>query len=481
MEKSESLCTGPDRVELVTLETPGLGNRSYLVIADGWAVAVDVQRDLDRVQHLLISRGLRLGAIVETHVHNDYVTGGLALAGFWDAEYIVPAGPELSFPARRGYDGDRIRTGPVDLRIINSPGHTDAHSTYALHIGDRPAVAAFTGGSLLLGGTGRTDLLGLDKARRLAIDQYWSARRLARLLPPDARVLPTHGFGSHCLAGEAVKSATDRLADQLEINPAFLLDEQTFVDDMLDRLGPIPAYFPKMAPRNVAGPPAADLAPPRWLGLATVSHLAAAGETVIDVRPRAAYAAGHLPGSLSIDAAGAVATWTGWVTDIDSPITLVGTDPEQIGYVQRELSRIGVDRLAGAHVGPLRDPQVDLQTLPTTTFSQIARAFRAKTPPALVDVRDPAEWAKGHVRGAVHAPAYDILRADLPDDPHLYCGIGFRASIAGSLLARAGHDAVVVDDSIARAKKSGVAWCDGASCPDDRCTAALVPATAGRH
>jgi len=481
VERSERLCTGPDTVELVTLETPGLGNRSYVVIADGWAVAVDVQRDLDRVHHLLVTRGVRLAAVVETHVHNDYVTGGMALADTWDAEYIVPGGPELSFPARRGFDGDRIHAGPVDLRVINSPGHTDAHSTYSLHVAGQPALAAFTGGSLLLGGTGRTDLLGPDRTAALAADQYWSARRLARVLPATARLLPTHGFGSHCLAGEAVKSATDRLCDQLEINPAYLLDEHTFVEDMLARVGPIPRYFPLMAPRNTAGPAAADLSTPRRLGLATVGHLAAAGENVVDVRARSVYAAGHLPGSLNIDATGQVATWTGWVTDIERPLTLIAADPEQLAHVQRELSRIGVDRLAGAHVGPLRDPGVTLATQATTTFPKIARTLRARTPVSFVDVRDQAEWARGHIRGARHVPAYDILDAPLPDEPHLYCGVGFRAAIAASLLARHGKPSVVIDDALARARKAGIDWCDGSSCPDDLCTASLVPVTTGRR
>jgi glyoxylase-like metal-dependent hydrolase (beta-lactamase superfamily II)/rhodanese-related sulfurtransferase len=481
MEKSETICPGPDQLDLITLETPGLGNRSYLVIADGWAVAVDVQRDLDRVQDILTARGVRLAAAVETHVHNDYVTGGLALARHWDADYIVPAGPDLAFRARRGYDGDRIHAGPLALRIINSPGHTDAHSSYSLHIGDNPAIAAFTGGSLLLGGTGRTDLLGAHRAAQLAAEQYWTARRLARLLPPDARLLPTHGFGSHCLAGEAAKSATDRLADQLEINPAYLLDEQDFVADMLQQVGPIPAYFPKMAPRNVAGPAAADLRIPTSLPLSAVAERATAGQTVIDVRPRADFAAGHVQGALSIDAAGGVATWTGWVTDIDSPLTVVAADPEQLAYVQRELSRIGVDRLAGAYTGPMEGQDVPLVSQSSATFPEVARRLRSRTETPLVDVRDRGEWAKGHLRGALHIPAQDILDAEVPEGPWLYCGVGFRASIAASRLARIGTASVVVDDALARAKKAGIAWCGGAQCPDDRCVAALLPVTSARR
>ncbi len=313
----------------------------------------------------------------------------------------------------------------------------------------------------------------------MAADQYWSARRLARLLPPDARLLPTHGFGSHCLAGQAVKSATDRLADQLEINPAFLLDEHGFVEDMLNRVGPIPAYFPKMAPRNVAGPAAADLTEPGLLPLAEVAARAASGQTVIDVRGRADFAAGHVPGTLNIDATGAVATWTGWVADIDAPITLITEDHDQLALVQRELSRIGVDRLFGAHTGALDG--IALATRTSATFPQLARTLRGGSEITLVDVRDAGEWARGHLRGAVHIPAYEITDHDLPDEPWLYCGVGFRAAIAASVLARAGRTgAVVIDDQLARARKSGLPWCEGTACPDDRCTAALVPA-AGRR
>ncbi len=471
MSRTEMLCTGADAVELITIETPGLGNRSYLAIADGWAVGVDLQRDLDHIYDLLNERDVRLAAVVETHIHNDYVTGGYALARELDAEYVVPAGPALSFKARRGVHGDIVSAGPLQLRIINSPGHTDAHTCYSLHIADDPALAAFTGGSLLLGGTGRSDLLGKDRFVELATAQYWTARRLARMLPGDARLLPTHGFGSHCLAGDAAPCASDRLAEQLDINPAYLLDEEAFVQDMLARLGPIPAYFPKMAPRNSAGPSSADLSPITRLPLSVVAGRAAAGEQVVDVRPRHVFAEGHLPGSVSVDAAGAVATWIGWTADIDTPITLVAEDIDQLAEVQRELRRIGVEHLSG-YAGPLED--VELARSKTATFPEIARRLRNRAQITFVDVRDPGEWRKGHLKGAVHIPAYDL--ANVPPGSHLYCGVGFRASIAGSLLERDGIEVTVVDDALTRAKRAGLPWCDAKDCADDRCGSALVTA-----
>lgn len=471
MIRTETLCTGNDAVELITIETPGLGNRSYVAIADNWAVGVDLQRDVDRVHALLTERGARLAAVVETHIHNDYVTGGYALARELDAAYVVPDGPAVAFKARRGNHGDVIEAGPLVLRVINSPGHTDAHSSYSLHVGDDPALAAFTGGSLLLGGTGRSDLLGEDRFVELATQQYWTARRLARILPNDTRLLPTHGFGSHCLAGEAAVCTSDRLAEQLDINPAYLLDEESFVQDMLSRLGPIPGYFPKMAPRNLAGPTAADLSPMTRLPLSVVAARAAGGEQVVDVRARHQFADGHLPGSVSVDATGSVATWIGWTNDIDAPVTLVADDLEQLAQVQRELRRIGVEQLCG-YAGPLVG--VRLASTTTATFPEVARRLRGRAEITFVDVRDPAEWRSGHIKGAIHMPAYSL--GAMPPNAHLYCGVGFRASIAGSVLERQGTEVTVVDDAVTRAKRAGIPWCDGRECGDHRCNAALVAA-----
>ena len=468
-----------DGVSLVTIQTPGLGNRSYLVVADGWAVAVDVQRDLDRVEQLLDTEGLRLAAVVETHVHNDYVTGGLGLARRHAARYVLPAGPELAFEADRGADGDVLDVGPLRLRVIGAPGHTDAHAVYSVHVDDTPAVAAFTGGSLLLGGTGRTDLLGAHRTEELARAQYWTVRRLARLLPSDARLLPTHGFGSFCLAGQAVATRGDSLADQLDVNPAFLLDEGAFVADLITRLGPIPAYFPLMGPRNVAGPEPADLTPPPTLPLSEVVGRASRGDWVVDVRSRRAHADAHVPRSVNVDSSGSLATWVGWTVPIQEPITVVAEDAEQLADAQRELARIGVDSLAGAHVGEVRvgDEEPALESWRRVHFGEMALALRTGGVGGILDVREDDEWRRGHVTGAVHVPTHRVAAAldrdgGIPEGPWVYCGMGFRAAIAASLIERAGGRPVVVDDAVSRARMSRVPWCEGTHCPDDRCSAA---------
>ncbi|MFN8192868.1 MAG: rhodanese-like domain-containing protein [Nocardioidaceae bacterium] len=470
MLRSEWAAQDTATLSVTTLETPGLGNRSYVADADGWAVAVDVPRDLDRVEEILNRRHARLGAVVETHLHNDYVTGGAALARRHGARYVVPFGPMIGVAADRGRPGEAIDVGPLRLRLIATPGHTDSHTAYSLHLEDGPAEAAFTGGSLLLGGNGRTDLMGSERAEELARAQYWTVRRLARLLPGQTRLLPTHGFGSFCLAGHAEEPAGDTLADQLTVNPAYLLDEDRFVADLLGRLGPVPAYFDQMALRNAAGPTAADLTPPPLLGFEQAARLA--GPTwVVDTRDRRAFARGHLPGSVNVDAAGALATWVGWTVPVDEPIVVVATDRSLLAHVQRELVRIGVDHLAGAVLG---DPPAGMATtLGTARFEDLAFALADDSAGPVLDVRDDHEWRTGHVRGAVHVPAHRVREAVATgltgEDPWVYCGVGFRAAVAGSLLAREGVFPTVVHDDVALAAAHGAPWCSGSHCPDHRC------------
>lgn len=465
--------TGPD-LTLHTLSTASLGNRSYLVAADGWAVAVDVQRDIDRVEQIIDGHGLRLGAVLETHVHNDYVSGGLALARRHGAEYVVPHGPALGYSATRVRDADEIVSGPVRVRVLDTPGHTDAHATYAVGGADR--TLAFTGGSLLFGASGRTDLLGEDRAEDLARRQYWSVRRLARLLGGDALVCPTHGFGSLCSPG-LPSGHGDTVADQLEHHPAFLLNEDDFVTDLLAQCGPFPTYYRQMAPRNAGGDRHAGRFPyvPRLTGV--VDLLCHEDALVLDLRPRDRWAAEHLPGSLAIDARVAVATWFGWTSPLDGPVVLVTETQTEADDAVRELHRIGVDDIRGALVTcslPLGPD--DLANTATRSFADLAEEMAAHEP-LVVDVREPHEWRAGHVHGAVHLPAHRIPADPIlsREAPWVYCAAGFRATIAASLLERAGVGSVVVDDDLTTAPAAGVPWCPGDSCSDELCLADLEP------
>ncbi|NBM19525.1 MBL fold metallo-hydrolase, partial [Streptomyces sp. GC420] len=241
-----------------TIEVAGLGNRSYLAGGPDSAVAVDPPRDIDRVITVAAQRGVRLSHVVETHVHNDYVTGGLELAQVTGAAYLVPAQAQVSYNRVPVADGDRVEidTGLV-LRALATPGHTPHHMSYVLEEDGRP-VAAFTGGSLLIGTVGRPDLVEPRLTGELARAQHASAHRLAAELPDETAVLPTHGFGSFCSSSQSEGDAST-IGKERTGNEALVKDADTFVADLLAGLDDIPAYYAHMGPVNAAGPPPVDL------------------------------------------------------------------------------------------------------------------------------------------------------------------------------------------------------------------------------
>ena len=120
--------TGSDgSLQVVVIETDGLGDRSYLVHDGEVGVVVDPQRDIDRVLSAIDDAGVSVGLVLETHLHNDYVTGGLELAARTGAQYVVAAAEEVGFERRPVADGDVLALGRVRIRALATPGHTPHH------------------------------------------------------------------------------------------------------------------------------------------------------------------------------------------------------------------------------------------------------------------------------------------------------------------------------------------------------------------
>src|SRR5256886_4142530 len=240
------------------------------------------------------------------------------------------------------------------VRALATPGHTYTHLAYVVAAGDGAAAGeiagVFTGGSLLYGSTGRTDLLGPDATAALTRAQWASARRLARELPDAARIFPTHGFGSFCSATQS-EAASSTVGHEKLVNPALTLDEGAYLESLLAGLDAWPAYYAHMAPANLAGPAGADLSPPRPADAAELRRRIEAGEWVVDLRDRIAFAAGHVPGTFSFPLDNRFATYLGWMIPWGTPLTLLGDSPERVAQAQRELARIGIDRPAAAATG----------------------------------------------------------------------------------------------------------------------------------
>ncbi len=450
--------------EVHVLETPSLGDRSYVVHDGTVAAVVDPQRDVDRVHALLEDLGVQLVAVLETHLHNDYVTGGLALAGATGATYHLHADDQVAFDRAGVRDGDVVAVGDrIRLTALATPGHTFTHLSYALTDGDAPleeALAVFTGGSLLFGATGRPDLLGPEHTEDLARHQHASAHRLADLLPGDAQVLPTHGFGSFCAATQSEATAST-IAEERRANPVLTQDQREYVEELLAGLGAYPAYYVHMAPANARGPAAPDLAPARHADPAELRRRLEQGEWVVDLRDRRAFAAGHLRGSYNFGLDGGFATYLGWLIAWGTPVTLLGATEEDVAQAQRELVRIGIDRPAAQSTGGpeawARTPE-EVRSFERGTFADLAQV-RHHREVVVLDVRRDDERGEAAVVGSAHVPLHRLLDRldDVPaGEVWVHCAAGYRASIAASLLDAAGHHVVAVDDEWANAPSSGL-------------------------
>ncbi len=453
------------------IETSSLGDRSYLATDGEVAVVVDPQRDVDRVLAVAGRLGVRVVLVLETHMHNDYVSGGLELARLTGAEYGVAAADHVPFDRRPLSDGDVVELSPrMQVRAVATPGHTFHHLSYALEGEDGP-VGVFTGGSLLFGTTGRTDLLGERHSEELARHQYASAQRLAVILPDGARIWPTHGFGSFCSATQASgDSAT--LGEQKQLNPAFTLAERDFVEQTLAGLDAYPAYYAHMGVQNSAGPKPLDLRAPVRAEPEELRRRLEHGEWVVDLRSRKAYVVSHLAGTVSLGLDGPMATWLGWMIDWGAPLTLVGESRKQVANAQRELARIGIDAFAGAAVGKPEELAVDpgqLRATPTATFADLATALAGNSndlpaPEVVLDVRTNNEFAASHVTDAVHIPLYEVKNRidEIPDGVvWVHCGSGYRATAAASVLESAGRTVVLIDDQFGAAAEADVPMVNG--------------------
>jgi hydroxyacylglutathione hydrolase len=451
---------------VITIDTPGLGDRGYIAHDGVTAIVIDPQRDTDRVERLLAEHGLTVSHVAETHIHNDYVNGGYQFAKQHGATYVVPGDVELTYLNEPDVvavtDGDTFRVGDLDVAVVHTPGHTPHHVSYAVSRDQHPG-AVFTGGSLLYGTVGRPDLVSPDLTVKQAHDQWHSAHRLVDELDDHTQIYPTHGFGSFCssIQTEGVQTS---IGQERSINPALTQTEQDFVEILLVGLDVFPAYYAHMGPANAAGPAPIDLRLPERADAAELRRRIEAGEWVVDLRSREVFAAGHVPGALNFDLDGAFINYLGWMIPWGAPVTLLGATVEQVQAAQRELVRIGIDRPAAHAIGGPEgwlEPGESGREFRRVDFDEFAKEIGRHPESIVLDTRQILEWEAGHVAGARFIPFYEILdrMGELPTDVDIfvYCGSGYRASAVASVLQRHGYDNVIlVDDDFMNAAKAGL-------------------------
>jgi hydroxyacylglutathione hydrolase len=430
--------------------TPGLGDNTYLIVSADEAVLIDPQRDVGRFLAAAQARGAVIRHVLETHVHNDYVSGALEIRAATGGEIGAPAKGGYGFHIRPLAEGDEVKVGDVRLVAIETPGHTAEHLAYLVYeAGGLDPVAVLTGGSLMVGGAGRTDLLGPDLTPELTRAQYRTLHRLAEL-PPDAQVLPTHGAGSFCGSGAPVspdRTSTIRL--ELGRNRALASpDEASFIRQQLSGLLAYPDYYRAMAPINRAGPGLLrDVAAPAALSAPEVLERRDGGAWIVDGRWRIPFARAHVPGSINAELDDSFGSYVGWVVPFDAPIVLVLPEPEDesLDRAVTQLLRIGYEHVGGYLRGGMdawRAAGLPVGSYRTAGLEEMCRAYRSGMASRILDVRQTTEWDAGHIPESRHVFVGDLPERleEIPrdEDAWVICATGHRAALASSLLDREG-------------------------------------------
>jgi hydroxyacylglutathione hydrolase len=472
----------------------GLGHLSALIADEdaGLAAVVDPRRDVDVYLDAARERDLRITHVVETHLHNDYVSGARELAAITGAEQVIGAGAELAYE-RRGHDvrdRDAFSVGALRFTALDTPGHTPEHVSYAVADTSRASepLLLFTGGSLLVGSVGRTDLLGAERAVPYAQDMFRSLHDVILRHEDFVGVYPTHGAGSLCSTGISATTSSS-VGFERRHNPMLQPpDIETFVRGLLEGQPTFPRYFSRMRPTNQAGPsPLGSIPAARPLALEEVRRAIANGAAVVDARSPIDHALAHIPGSFSMPVGTSFGTWVGWVVEPDRPLVLVVDSVDDWDGLVRQALRVGHDSIAGYLQGGFArwlESGSAVESNGRLTVEQLARASAGSAPPLVIDVRQASEFEAGHVPGSLHIGAGELSGrlADLPRDRPLatICASGYRSSVAASLLRQAGFsDVSWVAGGVPTWEASGLPVDRGAT--DDGGPAAPVLAVEGDH
>jgi hydroxyacylglutathione hydrolase len=434
---------------------PGLGHASYLVGSEetGEALVLDVRRDVDGYYDFARGQGLHIAYAADTHQHNDYLTGITRLEARAAVELLSGARAELGYRTRPLQDNEHLTMGEVEFEILHTPGHTPEHISLLVRDrsrGDDPLLL-LSGGALLVADVARPDLLGdAAEKRRNARAMCKTLKEKILTLPDHVMVFPTHVAGSLC-GGNIGSMLMTTIGYERRLNTMLAcIDSETDFEQRcldLEDLPSVPAYWRRMRRQNQDGPALLNtLAEPPALQAKGFARLVTEGALVVDCRSPEAFAGAHIPGSLNVGASNSFPVWAGSILPADADTLLVVDDPGQLWDIYWKLLRIGYKEPVGWLAGGIVAWQTagePLGSLPLWTPKELDNQRREMRDLFILDVRQPAEWRAGHVPGAHHISGGELpgQLEDVPRDKPVavYCGSGYRSSVAASLLRHSGH------------------------------------------
>ena len=451
-------------IEIIKVD--GLSNNSYVVGSEqsGQCAVIDPVRDIDLYTSVASDHGVRITYAMETHLHNDFISGARELASQTGCQVGASASGGTLFPSVRLQDEDEFDLGEFKLKVLHTPGHTPEHISFLVEEQGEP-TAIFTGGALIMGSAARVDLLGSRVAPFLARWLYQTIHGKLLKLPDSVRVYPTHGGGSFCsAAGPGSDKASSTIGEEREHNPfAAEVEEGSFVEFALTGLGSYPSYYKYMADTNRRGPDVLGGVPqPASLTPLSVRNQLGENTLLVDARQQRLFNEQHVPGSFAVPFGDNFATWLGWLLPWRQPIILLPPAPTYQDAMVRQLIRIGYDRINGFLAGGFEAwesaglPTESAKGIDLDALKDLSDQGRA---PMILDVRQRSEYHAGHIKGALNIELGELQEHldGLPRELPLVtvCASGMRASIAAGILQRDGRDNVQV-----LAESGTAAWID---------------------
>ncbi|MGX2039972.1 MBL fold metallo-hydrolase [Methylocaldum sp. MU1018] len=441
---------------LETIRSEGLSHLSYLLGDEsaGVCAVIDPRRDIEIYTDIAKSRDVRITHVLETHAHEDFVSGSRELSAQTGATIYAGESNRRTFEHEAVKDGDTIRVGSLSLQVFHTPGHTPEHVCYRVS-GGRGAEAPwgiFTGDALFCGDVGRTDLLGKEEADRLTRQLYHSLFDKVLPLGDELDIYPAHGKGSPS-GGHIGDRLTSTLGYERRHNPKLQIgNEDEFVANELGSLQPAPFYYAHLEDVNIRGPRVLACVPPVPMLDPHVfrTEMDKPDTVVLDTREIEAFGGGHIRGALNIALWEEFPVWAGWMLKPEQRILLVLSEENGLETVRRHLLRIGFEKIDGYLGRGMQgwfEAGLPFERIPEMSVHQLKGWIDSGgTDLQVLDVRSPGEWRQGHLPGALH-----LYAPFLPDHLHsfdrtkaivAYCGSGYRASIAASTLKRGGFKEV---------------------------------------
>jgi hydroxyacylglutathione hydrolase len=428
-----------------------LGHASYFVGSEqtGEAFVLDVRRDVDIYFREARAQGMRIAYAADTHQHNDYLTGICELPVRGEVQLLASARAELGYKARPLADGNRLEVGEIVFEVMQTPGHTPEHISILVtdrSRGDDPALL-LSGGALLVSDVARPDLLGGgEQTRNLATEMCRTLQEKILSLPDHVEVYPTHVAGSLC-GGHIGSRLSTTIGYERRLNRmlAALDSQQEFVESCLDlrNLPAVPPYWKRMRKQNQEGPPLlGTLREPPALRVNDFKKAWDAGAVILDCRSPEAFGGAHIPGALNVGAGTSFPTWAGTVLPSNRPYLLVIESEAQLWDLCWELLRIGYELPQGWLSGGMlawRTAAKPIATIPQWSVWDLRDRIESERKLVVLDVRQPQEWAEGHIEHARHITGAELPQRinEVPEDVPVavICGSGYRSSVSSSLLA----------------------------------------------